>query len=247
MRACHTPPGFSAARSTLRYNGANSPLWRSSGGRNLDPKEPTSVRRIARWSNTFRDGGVTSEGTYGKDLAPRLPPGVRTSLWFFHLEIYPPSNILHTTFLGEGKSQIRSLHKDSLRENSWDNRRWKNHKKCNPQIRASLQLERYSCCGYHSASYPSRNEIQPRPLILIHQSLKSLAPISMGDIPSFSAGYPFLLDAFLPIHSLLPIFLGSSRIVISPSPHQTLFRSKAPYWGKALVTCAILTHCQLDH
>lgn len=61
---------------------------------------------------------------------------------------------------------------------------------------------------------------------------------------------PFLLDAVLPICSLLTVFLGLSREeskMFSPSPHQTLFKSKAPFWGKTLLTYAIFTHCQLDH
>lgn len=59
-----------------------------------------------------------AEGTSGKDLAPRRSPRVRTGLCDFHLELSPPSHISHTTFLGEGKSQIRALHKNSLMENS---------------------------------------------------------------------------------------------------------------------------------
>lgn len=82
-------------------------------------------------SNTFRDGGVVSggRGRLGKDLAPRLSPRARTSLYFFLLHLYPPLDTLHETFLGDWKkSQVRSLHKNSLMENFRGNRRWKNHK-----------------------------------------------------------------------------------------------------------------------
>lgn len=180
----------------------------------------------------------------------------RTSLCFFHLELYPPSYILHETFLELGKMyQVRSLHKNSLTENSRGERRLKKkkkaHKKCKSQIRVSLQPKRWLCLGYHSASYSSRKQNSTKACELNHCLLEGLAPLSMGGAYSFSDGCPFLVDAFIPIYSLLPIFLDlsreQSRTRFSPSPHQTLFKFKAPFWGKALLTYAIFTHCQLDH
>lgn len=72
-------------------------------------------------ADTFGDGESSfqrAEGTSGKDLAPRWSSRVRTSLCDFHLELSPPSHRSHMTFLGEGKSQIGALHKNSLMENS---------------------------------------------------------------------------------------------------------------------------------
>lgn len=80
---------------------------------------------IGGLSNTFRDESFQrAGGTYRKNLAPRLSARARTSLCFFHLELYAPSYILHETFLGEGKkSQIKSVHKNLLMENSRGDRR----------------------------------------------------------------------------------------------------------------------------
>lgn len=146
-------------------------------------------------ADTFGDGESSfqrAEGTSGKDLAPRWSPRVRTSLCDFHLELSPPSHRSHMTFLGEGKSQIGALHKNSLMENS-RSKEPVNMGECKPPIRASLQPERYSRLGYHSASYSSKETHPgkaPDPDCWLR---KSLAPIFMavgvgGIIHSFLAG-----------------------------------------------------------
>lgn len=156
-----------------------------------------------------------------QDLAPRLPPRARTRLCFFHLELYLPSNILHTTFLGEGKSQIRSLHKDSLMENAWDNEKSKNHKKMQPPSQSVLAAREIltSWVPLCQLLIKKQNPTKaPDPNSLVTK--KPGPHLHGGHTPSFPAGCPFLPEAFLPIHSLtapFSRFIQGSHFPFSPS------------------------------
>lgn len=123
--ACHVPL-LSAVRQSLRFKCEHSPLTLK-GKKKPKPTGPTGARGVPRrslYNFQGRESFQRSEGTYGRDRAPRLPARAGTSLCPLPLTALSPILDLHEAFLGEGrKSQLRSLHKNSLMESSRDNRR----------------------------------------------------------------------------------------------------------------------------
>lgn len=115
-------------RQSLRFKCKRSPLTLK-GKKKPKPAEPTGARGVPRrslYNFQGRESFQRSEGTYGRDRAPRPPARAGTSLCPLPLTALSPILYLHEAFLGEGrKSQLRSLHKNSLMESSRDNRRQK--------------------------------------------------------------------------------------------------------------------------
>lgn len=76
------PSGLSAVRQSLRFKCKRSPLTLK-GKKKPKPTEPTSARGVSRRSLYNFQGCESfqrSEGTYGRDRAPRLPARAGISL-----------------------------------------------------------------------------------------------------------------------------------------------------------------------